>query len=253
MNYGVLALIHREIARLFRIWRQTFLPPMITSYLYFEIFGKVIGGRIGSIDGIEYVAFIAPGLVMMNVVMNSYTNSSFSVFAEKFHKGFSELLSAPLSDNDIILGFIVGSICRSFVSAGLIVGIGYFFTDFPNLHLLAFIAVIFSSSLVMSLLGLIFGFYAKDFDDTSFVPTFFLTPMTFLGGIFFPVSDFGGFWGMVAQYNPIAGVCTVYRSVMLGVPMTHAWEVYCMLWLVIACLLWMYARFIMVRSHIIRT
>ena len=253
MNYGYMALVHREIMRIFRIWRQTFLPPMITSILYFEIFGRVLGSRMADFSGMEYTAYITPGMVMLNVIMASYSNTSFMVFAEKFHKGFTELLSAPISDDGIIFGFVAGSVFRSFICAFLILGVSLCFTSLPNINILGFVFVVFASTLVMGLLGLIFGFYARDFDEISFIPTFFLTPMTFLSGVFFPVADFGGVWGNVAMYNPMAGVCSVYRAVMLNTPLTYPWWMYCGLWFLISGFLWGVARWVMRQTNVIRT
>lgn len=250
---GVKTLLGREISRIFRIWRQSFLPVAITTYLYFVIFGEVLGSRIGVIQGVEYALFIAPGLMMMSVVTNSYINSSFSVFSEKYHQGFSELLSSPLSDHAIIFSFAMGSVIRGLCTAAMVLLVSCFFVNLAHMNILALFIVVFSSSLVLSLTGVINGLMAQNFDDTGFVPSFILSPLTFLGGVFFPVEGLTGFWRHASDYNPLAVMCRVYRSVVVDIPMGHAWWWYVMIWLGVSMILWGWAWYIMNRTNMVRS
>ena len=252
-SYGIYALTHREISRIMRIWQQAFLPVIIMSYLYFEIFGRVIGERIGDINGVDYIAFIAPGLIMMNVIIGSYQNTSFTIYAEKFNRGFVELFSSPMNDHVIIMGFVIGSVFRSIINACAILAIGVCFTTFPHLNIAAFVGVVVSSSVLFAVIGVINGFFARDFDDTAFVPTFFLTPMTFLGGVFFPINNYPGTWGSIARYNPMAIMCSVYRSVILDAPAPYPWWMHAIIWLIGAGIFWAMTWYVLNKTHAVRT
>ena len=180
------------------------MPSAITVALYFLIMGKFIGSRIGSIDGYSYIEFIAPGLIMMGIISNSYANSVSSFFHSKFQRHIEEMLVSPMPNYIIILGFVLGGMAR-----GLVVGVAVTVTAlfFTRLHIQSVTLVIITSILTAALFstaGLINGIFAKNFDDTSIVPTFILTPLTYLGGIFFSIKMLPEFWYKVSQANPIS-------------------------------------------------
>lgn len=207
----------KEIRRFTRIWIQTILPSAITVALYFLILGKFIGSRIGSVDGYSYIEFIAPGLIMMGIITNSYANTVSSFFSSKFQRHIEEMLVSPMPNYIIILGFVLGGMAR-----GLIVGLVVTLTAlvFTRLHLQNVTLVILTSILTAALFstaGVINGIFSKSFDDTSIVPTFVLTPLTYLGGIFFSISMLPEFWQKVSYVNPILYMVNSFRMGILGV------------------------------------
>ena len=196
---------------------QTILPSAITVALYFLILGKFIGSRIGSVDGYPYIEFIAPGLIMMGIITNSYANTVSSFFSSKFQRHIEEMLVSPMPNYIIILGFVLGGMAR-----GLIVGVAVTLTAlvFTRLQLQNVTLVILTSILTAALFstaGVINGIFAKSFDDTSIVPTFVLTPLTYLGGIFFSISMLPEFWQKVSYANPILYMVNSFRMGILGV------------------------------------
>ena len=207
----------KEIRRFTRIWIQTILPSAITVALYFLILGKFIGSRIDSVDGYPYIEFIAPGLIMMGIITNSYANTVSSFFSSKFQRHIEEMLVSPMPNYIIILGFVLGGMAR-----GLIVGIVVTLTAlvFTRLQLQNVTLVILTSILTAALFstaGVINGIFSKSFDDTSIVPTFVLTPLTYLGGIFFSISMLPEFWQKVSYVNPILYMVNSFRMGILGV------------------------------------
>lgn len=181
---GYQTIARREIKRFFRIWMQTLLPPAITTVLYFLIFGKVIGDRVGVIEGISYIDFIAPGLVMMSVITNAYNNVSSSFFGTRFHRNIDEQLVSPLPDLLIVLGYVTGGVLRGLVVGVVVAVVSFFFTDITIAHwLLVFVVAVLSAS-VFAILGFLNALFARSFDDISIIPTFILTPLTYLGGCF---------------------------------------------------------------------
>lgn len=209
-------LTQREIRRFMRIWVQTLIPPVITTTLYFLIFGKLIGERIGQIEGVSYSEFIAPGLIMMAVLTNAYANVSSSFFGTKFHKNIEEQLVSPMPDSLIILGYVTGGVLRG-LTVGIIVGlVAMLFTRVHIEHLVATITVALLTAVVFSFAGFLNGLYAKSFDDVSIIPTFVLGPLTYLGGIFYSISMLSPAWQTVAQFNPLLYVINGFRYSMLG-------------------------------------
>lgn len=207
----------KEIRRFTRIWMQTILPSAITVALYFLILGKFIGSRIGSVDGYPYIEFIAPGLIMMGIITNSYANTVSSFFSSKFQRHIEEMLVSPMPNYIIILGFVLGGMAR-----GLIVGVAVTLTAlvFTRLQLQNVTLVVLTSILTAALFstaGVINGIFAKSFDDTSIVPTFVLTPLTYLGGIFFSISMLPEFWQKASYANPILYMVNSFRMGILGV------------------------------------
>jgi len=216
-------LVRKETVRFFRIWSQTLVPPMITQTLYFLIFGKFIGSQIGDINGISYMAFIVPGLVMMSVINNSYMNVSGSFFSSKFQHSIEELLVSPASNWAIIAGYATGGALRGVVCGFLVFCVSIFFTK-PAIHniFIVFLFIVLTA-IVFSLGGLLNGILAKKFDDVSIVPTFILVPLTYLGGVFYSVKLLPPFWQNLSQLNPILYMVNGFRYGFYGfsdVPVT---------------------------------
>lgn len=207
----------KEIRRFSRIWPQTLLPPGITMALYFVIFGNLIGNRIGEMDGFAYIDYIVPGLIMMSVITNSYSNVVSSFFSTKFQRSIEELMVAPVSPHVILLGYTLGGVARG-LAVGLIVTLmSLFFTRLHVQHIGLTIGVVFLTSMVFSLGGFINAVYARNFDDISIVPTFVLTPLTYLGGVFYSINLLPEFWQGVSLINPILHMVNAFRFGILGV------------------------------------
>lgn len=219
-------LARTEIRRFMRIWVQTLVPPAITMTLYFVIFGNLIGSRIGQMDGFDYMAFIVPGLIMMSVITNSYTNVAGSFFSSKFNRYVEEILVSPISNQTILLGYIAGGVARALIVGGMVTLLSLFFTNFPIHNLLAISFITLLTSIFFSVLGFINGVYAKNFDEVSFVPTFFLTPLTYLGGVFFSIDLLSDFWAGIARLNPILYVVNAFRHGILGITDVSLWTAY---------------------------
>lgn len=210
------SILTKETNRFLRIWVQTLVPPAITMTLYFVIFGNLIGSQIGQIHGFSYMEFIVPGLIMMSVITNSYANVASSFFSAKFQRNVEELLVAPVPNYIIVLGFVGGGVARG-ILVGLIVTIlSLFFIDIRIQHFGVIITTVVLTSAVFSLGGLINAIYAKTFDDVSIVPTFVLTPLTYLGGVFYSLSLLPTFWQDVSTLNPIVYMVNAFRYGFLG-------------------------------------
>lgn len=210
-------IVRREIRRFTRIWAQTLLPPAITMTLYFIIFGNLIGSRIGEMGGFDYMEYIVPGLIMMSVITNSYSNVVSSFYSTKFQRNIEELLVSPVPNWVILSGFVVGGMARG-IGVGLIVTLlSLFFTDLQVQHLGVTVAIVLMTSILFSLGGFINAIYANSFDDISIIPTFVLTPLTYLGGVFYSISLLPEFWQGVSQLNPILYVVNTFRYGILGV------------------------------------
>ncbi|OUR69749.1 ABC transporter permease [Bermanella sp. 47_1433_sub80_T6] len=210
-------ILMKEIRRFMRIWQQTLLPPAITMTLYFIIFGSLIGSRIGEMSGISYMSFIMPGLIMMSVINNAYSNVSSSFFSNKFQRSVEELLVAPLPNSVILGGFVFGGVARGLMTGIIVTGVALFFTDVTVYNFWVLSSVVFLSSILFSLAGFINALYANKFDDISIVPTFLLTPLSYLGGVFFSTDLLPGQWQLVSQLNPILYMVNGFRYGMLGV------------------------------------
>ncbi len=207
----------REILRFSRIWVQTIVPPVITVVLYFVIFGQLIGGRIGEMDGLPYIDFIMPGLIMMAIISHSYANVVSSFYSAKFARHIEEMLVSPIPDLIILLGYLSGGIARG-MAVGLAVTIAAgFFTELRADSLWLVILVALLTSTLFSLAGLINGIFANSFDDVSIIPTFVLTPLTYLGGIFYSIDLLPAFWQQVSLANPILYMINAFRYGFLGV------------------------------------
>jgi len=213
---AVKTIIRKEIVRVLRIWIQTIVPPAITMTLYFVIFGNLIGKRIGSMDGFDYMQYIAPGLIMMSVITNSYGNVVSSFFGAKFTRHIEEMLVAPMSNASIIIGHVAGGVLRGLLVGTLVTVIALFFTHLDIAHPFIMISVVLLSSIVFSLAGFINAIFATKFDDISIVPTFVLTPLTYLGGVFYTISLLPPFWQSVSKANPILYMVNAFRYGILG-------------------------------------
>ncbi len=214
-------ILSKEVRRFTRIWPQTLLPPGITMALYFVIFGNLIGSRIGEMDGFAYIDYIVPGLIMMSVITNSYSNVVSSFFSTKFQRSIEELMVAPVSPHVILLGYTFGGVARG-LAVGLIVTLmSLFFTRLPVEHVWLTIVTVFFTSLVFALGGFINAVYAKTFDDISIIPTFVLTPLTYLGGVFYSINMLPEFWQQVSLINPILHMVNAFRYGFLGVSDIH--------------------------------
>ena len=213
---GLGTIAHKEIRRVLRIWIQTIIPPAITMTLYFIIFGSLIGSRIGEMDGVPYTTFIAPGLIMMAVIQNSFGNVVSSFFSGKLQQHLEEMLVSPLSVVTIVTGFVIGGVARGLFVAALVTVVAMFFTDLTVEYPLVTFSVIVLVAMVFSLAGLLNAIFAKNFDDISIIPTFVLAPLTYLGGVFFSISLLSPFWQNVALANPILYMVNAFRYGMLG-------------------------------------
>ena len=211
------SLLAKEVNRFTRIWVQTLVPPAITMTLYFIIFGSLIGSRIGEMNGFSYMEYIVPGLIMMSVITNSYSNVASSFFSAKFQRNIEELLVAPVPNYVIIWGFVMGGVVRGLLVGTIVTFVSLFFVDLQVDHWGIIIATVFMTSVVFSLGGLINAVYAKTFDDISIIPTFVLTPLTYLGGVFYSISLLPEFWQGVSKINPIVYMVNAFRYGFLGV------------------------------------
>lgn len=211
-------LLRRETRRFLRIWLQTLVPPIITTGLYFLIFGNLIGSRIGQMAGVDYVLFVSPGLVMLTVITNAYANTSSSFFGIKFQRSIEEMLISPMTAYVMVLGFVLGGVLRG-VLTGLLVWamIAFLVGNMPVAHPWVAFSSMFLSAAMFSLLGLINGVYANNFDDISIVPTFVLTPLIYLGGVFYSTALLPPFWGAVSSLNPILYLINTFRYGVIGV------------------------------------
>ncbi|HEV2540891.1 MAG TPA: ABC transporter permease [Frateuria sp.] len=211
-------IVRREIVRIMRIWTQTLIPPAITMTLYFVIFGKLIGSRIGTIQGgFTYMQYIVPGLVMMSIITNSYGNISSSFFGAKFSRAVEEMLVSPMPNWVILLGYVAGAVTRGVVVGVLVLLIALFFTSLHVAHPLVTLGSVLLGSAIFSLAGFVNAVYAKKFDDIALVPTFVLTPLTYLGGVFYSVNMLAEPWQAISRANPILYMVNAFRFGVLGI------------------------------------
>ena len=207
----------REFLRFIRIWIQTVVPPAITVVLYFIIFGELIGSQIDDIDGFRYMDYIVPGLILMAVITNSYANTVSSFFSAKFQRSIEEMIVAPIPNHIILAGYISGGVARGVIVGFAVTAVSMFFSDFQIYSISITLTVFILTSILFSLAGLINAVYAKSFDDISIIPTFVLTPLTYLGGIFYSIKMLPEFWQNVSLANPILYMINAFRYGLLGV------------------------------------
>lgn len=211
----------KEVRRFTRIWLQTLLPPVITMTLYFIIFGALIGSRIGQMGGVDYMSFVVPGLIMMSVITNSYSNVASSFFSTKFQKSIEEILVSPTPNYIILLGFVLGGVFRGLAVGFIVTVVSLFFTDLQVHHLGVTVAVVILTALLFAIAGFINALFAQSFDDISIIPTFILTPLTYLGGIFYSISMLPPIWQSLSQLNPILYMVNAFRYGILGISDIH--------------------------------
>ncbi len=204
-------LTRKEVSRIFRIWTQTLLPPVITQALYFVVFGAFLGTRIGQVGGVSYAAFIVPGLVLMSVVTNAFTNVASSFFGTKFQRSIEEMLVAPMSPLVMLSGFCTGGVVRSVLVGGIVLVVSVFFVPLTMLHVWLVLYFGLMTAICFSLFGFLNGLFARKFDDVGIVPTFVLAPLTYLGGVFYDIGNLHGVWHVVARLNPLAYAIDGFR------------------------------------------
>lgn len=210
-------IVTKEITRFLRVWTQTILPSAITMTLYFVIFGHLMGRRIGAFEGVPYIQYIAPGLIMMSVITNAYSNVTSSFFLAKFQRSIEEILVSPVPNYLVLAGFVSGAVLRGLLVGLLVTLISAFFIQFDMHHIGIMALVVFLSALLFSLAGFINAIFAKKFDDIAIIPTFVLTPLTYLGGVFYSVNMLPPFWHVLSLFNPILYMVNVFRYGVLGV------------------------------------
>lgn len=253
-NYKLTAfktIVWKEVRRFLRIWVQTLVPPVITISLYFVIFGNLIGRRIGEMNGYSYMEFIVPGLIMMSVINNSYANVVSSFFSQKYQRSIEELLVSPVPNYVILSGFIIGGVTRG-LAVGLIATIiSLFFSGLHMYNIFITILVVLMSSMVFSLGGFINAIYANKFDDITVIPAFVLTPLIYLGGVFYSVNLLPDFWRLVSQLNPIFYMVNAFRYGILGVSDVNVAFAFLML-VVFTVTLFIFALFLLRRGKGLR-
>lgn len=242
----------KETLRFLRIWIQTLVPPVITTALYFIIFGTLIGSQLGPVAGFSYNQYIAPGLIMMAVITNAYSNVVSSFFSAKFQRHIEEMLVSPLPNTIIVLGFVGGGAARGLAVGAVVTGVSLFFADLQWQHPLLTFLVIFLTSVLIALGGLINGIYAKSFDDISIIPTFVLTPLTYFGGIFYSIQMLPPFWQDASLLNPILYMVNAFRYGILGVSDIDIVRAFTIILLLII-LLFSYSLWLLHRGTGIRT
>ncbi|MFC4729130.1 ABC transporter permease [Coralloluteibacterium thermophilus] len=223
---ALVTVTRREVMRILRIWGQTLVPPVITMTLYFLIFGQLIGRRIGDMGGFDYIDYIVPGLVMMSVITNSYGNISSSFFGAKFGRHVEELLVSPMPNWVILTGYVAGGVLRGLMVGALVLGVAMFFTHVRIPHPLVTLSTVLLGATVFSLAGFVNAVYAKKFDDIAIVPTFVLTPLTYLGGVFYSVQMLPPMAEAATHANPIFYIVNAFRYGLLGTSDVSLWVAY---------------------------
>lgn len=213
---GFNTIVMREVTRVMRIWVQTIVPPAITMTLYFIIFGSLIGRRIGDMGGYDYMAYIAPGLIMMSIITNSYSNVASSFFGAKFGRHVEELLVSPLPNQYILMGYVTGGVLRGLLVGAVVTIVALFFTDLDIRHPFITFSTVLLTAIVFSLGGFINAVFSRKFDDISIIPTFILTPLTYLGGVFYSIELLPDFWENASRLNPILYMVNAFRYGILG-------------------------------------
>ncbi|UOG91738.1 MAG: ABC transporter permease [Candidatus Thiothrix sulfatifontis] len=216
----------KEVLRFSRIWLQTIVPPMITTALYFVIFGNLIGSQIGDMDGYSYIDFITPGLIMMTVITNSYANVVSSFYGSKFQGNVAEMLVSPMPNWIILAGFVSGGVARGLAVGLAVTLVSLFFSALSVQHVFITFTIVLLTSALFSLAGIINAVYAKSFDDITIIPTFVLTPLTYLGGVFYSIAMLPPFWQHVSLLNPVLYMVNGFRYGILGASDMSIWISY---------------------------
>ncbi|MDG2364380.1 MAG: ABC transporter permease [Methylococcaceae bacterium] len=219
MRYRIalLTIVTKEVRRFMRIWPQTMLPPAITTALYFLIFGTLMGQRIGDISGASYMDYIVPGIILMSVISHSYANVVSSFYSTKFQRHIEELLVSPVPNWVILAGYVSGGVCRGLLVGTVVIGISLLFTTIPVIHLGLSCLVFLLTAILFALAGFINAVFADSFDDISIIPNFILTPLTYLGGVFYSVDMLPELWQKISLANPILYIVNSFRYGLIGV------------------------------------
>lgn len=210
-------IVVKEVRRFTRIWPQTLLPPAVTTALYFLIFGKLIGDRIGAIDGASYMEYIVPGIILMSVISHSYANVVSSFYSTKFQRHIEELLVAPVPNWVILAGYVCGGIVRGIMVGLVVAAISLLFTQIDVAHPLIAVAVVVLTATLFALAGFINAVFAESFDDIAIIPSFVLTPLSYLGGVFYSVSMLPDIWQKISLGNPILYMINAFRYGLINV------------------------------------
>ena len=235
-SVALYTLMRKEVTRFIRIWTQTLIPPVITTCLYFLIFGNLIGPRIGPMQGHTYIDFIVPGLVMMSIITGAYTNVASSFFSSKFQRFIEEIMVSPVPNYVILIGYMTGGICRGIVVGVIVLAVSTLFANVSIVSPAITIAIFILTALVFSLGGMLNGMFARKFDDVSIIPNFVLTPLIYLGGVFYSVQMLPQFWQTVSLANPLLYVINVARYAFLGSSDVGIWVSFTVIGLFIAIL-----------------
>ena len=212
-----MTILRKEVTRFMRIWQQAILPPVITTSLYFIIFGNLIGPRIGDMEGHSYMDFIVPGLILMSVITSSYANVSSSFFSAKFQRSIEELQVSPTPNCIILLGYVGGGAARGILVGAAVTIISLFFSKLSVHNLPIMVSIVILTATLFSLAGFLNGVFAQKFDDVTIIPNFVLTPLTYLGGIFYSIKLLPDFWQTVSHINPILYMINAFRYGFLGI------------------------------------
>jgi ABC-2 type transport system permease protein len=245
-------IVRKEVRRFTRIWVQTLIPPAITMALYFVIFGSLIGSRIGDMGGFDYMSYIVPGLIMMSVITNSYSNVVSSFFSSKFQHQIEELLVSPTPNWVILVGYVTGGMARGLMVGIIVTLLSLFFTKLHIANVGVTLIIILLTSMLFSLGGFINGIFARSFDDISIIPTFVLTPLTYLGGVFYSIQLLPDFWQKVSMANPILYMVNSFRYGILGVSDINVGFAFTMI-LLFAVGMFVYALYLLKNSKGLRT
>jgi ABC-2 type transport system permease protein len=208
---GFQTIVLREFGRILRIWGQTIVPSAVTAALYFVIFGSLIGRRVGQMDGIDYMQYIAPGLIMMAVITNAYANVSSSFFGAKFQRYLEEIMVSPQPDWIIVAGYVGGGVLRGLLVGGAVAGVALLFTQLPVHHLGAIVVAVLLTAVIFSLAGFINGVFARNFDQVNWIPTFILTPLTYFGGVFYSINLLPDWARTLSFANPVLHMVNAFR------------------------------------------
>ena len=235
-------IVRKDVVRMFRIWPQTFLPSIVTATLYFLIFGAFLGSRIGEVHGVPYIMFVVPGLVMLQVLMNSYTNVAFVMFTSKFFaRNIDEILVSPTPPWVLIAGYVTGGVVRGVITGTLVLLVSLLFTKIVITDLAVVIGFLVLTSVIFALGGLVNGVFAKSIDGINIVPTFVLTPLVYLGGVFYSTTALPGMWGTLTKFDPVFYIINGFRFGFLGiadVPLSACFGVLLALGVVLAGINW---------------
>ena len=245
-------MMHKEFVRIVRIWSQTLLPPVVTTSLYFIVFGAFIGSQLAPIHGYSYMQFIVPGLIMMSVITSSYMNAVSTFYFAKWTKNLEEMLVSPVPDWVIILGFVSGGVLRGLMVGVMVLLVSLIFAHLSIYSIAALVAAVVLTSVLFALAGLINGVFANSFDGISIVPTFVLTPLTYLGGVFYSISALPPLWQHVSLFNPILYMVNAFRWGFLGISDVPLWQCFAVLLglmvVLVGVLLYLFKKGIGVRS-----